>query len=295
VLLGYLADQGLDVEGELPDLDAVEFVGSDILLNSAAVREILENPLTKDQIDEILDKADAVNDGARVEVEPASTATNRTHPALLTDTNLPQDTVRIIVHRAAINMLSVLARNCDHEMAESKRKLTRNLTRLWSAHALDFASWFNKLVDEWKSTIGSGVTADVYNRLQNVLRIAIVRVVVSRAAQVLASESLKPFLKEIADDETLPEGERLVAALVFAETWDSAGISLVRDVLRVTKNKVLEQAALRKMLDDYRLQRYRVSSRERLVELIAETEILMGLPKSAKGARMASLRQQNSE
>ena len=58
---------------------------------------------------------------------------------------------------------------------------------------------------------------------------------------------------------------------------------------------VLKHAALHKMLNDYRLQRFRSAYADAFRLLIAETEIELGSSKMEKGARIASLKKQDSD
>jgi hypothetical protein len=274
------------------------------------VTELLQNPPSKDQIDEVLDKVDE----ARVDYQkphPASAQkTDDKDASTPSDVQAVQSKVlKIGQQRQALSILTKIIRNCDHEKLEKKRFLTEAALRLWSAHTKSFLDFFSELLDEAgkKATAekaslekSSGdkkgprlLTQDDLNGMKNIIKCLLSFAEAATVATALTSESLRAPLRDLALSEKEKEGVRFFAAFAYAESWDTAGIELVRNFLKDLQNSVLRHAALQKMLHDYRFQLYQVANVAAFRELIVETEIaLHGGTKAEKGERIASLIEQ---
>jgi predicted MPP superfamily phosphohydrolase len=297
VLLKILESAGLDPNSALGELGDVKFNGKEFTFRRSRIKELLDNPPTKDQIDEILDKADDAKNSverkppgahnvpaAEQPSEPDSKAELRARAAL------------IVRQRRGLDILARVVRNSDHEKIEIKTAATRSVLKLWSRHTFALLTLLADLISEFAASENSNsskLTEDDLEKLTNIFKFMFAFVDATNVASILTSESLRAPMKKMAGDETEPEGLRFFAAIAYAETWDRDGIELVRTVLKDMHNRVLKQAAYQKMLNDYRLQRYRTACADEFRNLIVETEIhVFGIPQKEKGARVAALEQQ---
>jgi len=289
-LLRILEDAKLpDVSFDV-DIGNLRYDGKEISFKPTRVRELLENPPTKDQIDELLDKAERQN--------PVSTSRARKpeSEAAKVPTTL-DETPNYSVQRQALKLLSRVARNADHEKLPIKSALVGKVVGAWSAHTFGLLTAFRTLIHDHEATItkNTELTPDDLQRLGNTITYLLVLADGIQVPTLLTSESLRAPLRTIALDEDSPEGVRFIAAISYAETWDEQAISLMNEFLRSLKNPILRQAALSKMLNDYRLQRYKKSKVKKFRELIVNYEVALGVPKIRKGAVMAELIEREKE
>ena len=286
VLIKILRDAELDVTRSSCDLSDLKFVGREISFRPNRVRELLESPPTKDQIDEILDKAEQAG-------KPVSTTRSPEHTRGNSEEDNLSDTefANYATQRSTLTLFTRIVRNVDHEKIEVKRDLTALLLRLWSAHTYALLTAFSTMLKNREADIveHTELTPQDLDQLRNVLAFLLSFSDASRIASLLTSESLREPLREIAIAEDVPEGVRFLAGMAFAETWDEQGIELAKKLIHSMKNEVLKRAALAKMLSDYGLQRYRKSSADKFRELIADIQIAAGSSKSEKGAKIAAL------
>jgi len=309
-LIRILKDEGLNSDAVLADLGDINFVGSELAFSRKRVKELLDNPLTKDQIDEILDKADAARTGG---ARKAPNDKSLGGPVLEDKKDAESEAeifarrrdmvVKLATQRSALKTFTRIVRNADHEKVEKKASVTALLLKLWSSHTLTLVNLLNELVTDSiaesgkeAATDGVKLTKEDADRIANIFKVVFSWFDGAGVSGLLTSESLRNPLRNLALDQDRPEGIRFFAALAYAETWDKAGINLMSDVLRSLKNNVLKHAALQKMLSDYRMQRYRVADVSDFRELIVETEmVVLGTSKALKGERIARLTQQEKE
>lgn len=291
VLIRILESSDLGLENLIGDLSDLKFVGKELRLKRSRVRELLESPPTKDQIDELLDKAEQARNPAEVSGPPkAGSAENKAVASRKAASNF-------MIQRAALDLFTRVARNCDHEKLDAKRRVTLSLLRLWSSHTYKLLTTFFEALNTNREAVikKSELTSDDLDRIGNILSLVLVFSDTGRIANVLTAESLRDPLKEIATNAEQSEGVRFLAGMAYSETWDDKGISLVRDLVRSLKSDLLKHAAVGKMLNDYRLQRYRRSSAGSFRELIVECQIALGVPKNKKGSQIAALQQAEKE
>jgi hypothetical protein len=309
-LLKFIAKEGLVDNAELPDVSQLAFVGTDISFSRKRVRELLDNAPTKEQIDEILDKADEARTIAPRK-RPGEQKTNAVVERGLEGDKQVEEKIQrqrkamreLALQRSALKILTKIVRNADHEQLDKKAQVTNTVLRLWSAHTLSFINFLDELMTESfaEHMKASGAerfqfTKEDGERISNILKVAFAWLDGSSISALLTSESLREPMKNIAEDKARPEGVRLFAALAYSETWDKLGIELMGKVLHSLRNKVLMNTALQKMLGDYRFQRYRSAQADDFRELIVETEMfVLGTPITSKGQLIASLEKQEQE
>jgi predicted phosphodiesterase len=299
-LLSLLHGAGLDVADANGDLGDVKFAGRELRFKPQRVQQLLENPPTKDELDEIMDKMENARTGKRKEPEKASetgaaedSKEKEAEPHLTSMTQMAHQ-------RSALKILAKILRNCDQEKLEKKKSLVETLLRLWSAHTCTLLEMISEIIDDEisKRSVDSKSTPMLTRQdlltFTNVFKLVMAFADASEVASNLTSDSLRKPMEDLARNAEEREGARFFAACAYAESWDDKGIKLARDVLRDLKSNVLKHAALQKMLHDYRFQNYRTASVDAFRGLIVETEMaLHGVTDNTeRGMRMATLVEQ---
>jgi hypothetical protein len=201
--------------------------------------------------------------------------------------------------RRGLILLARLIRNCDQEKLEQKSVLVEKLLRLWSAHAHAVLVLLSEIVNGAASDSvvdekgHPKLTKRDLETITNLLKFIVAAFEAGEVARNLTSESLRRPIENVATNLTEREGTRFFAAAAYAEGWDENGITLAREVFKGLKSNVLRHAALQKMLQDYKFQRYRTASVGSFRELIVEAEAaLQAMNNTERSRRFADLIQQ---
>lgn len=284
------------------NLGKFSFKGGGVYLNPARVRKILENPLTKDQVDEVLDQIDrlirphALGRGQDIDsllnaqegiADRASLATTQQEPAR--EASIRDFLRNAMKQRQALTLLGAVIKNCDHEAVENKRATTQMLLERWSKHLMFIADKLQEFCRDIELPKESKISRSDIMHLIDSLCIIGLSMDLSYIGSAISGHSIREICKLIAFDLNNDEGARLIAALVYSDTWSEEGIKLVGQFSKEMKNRALKQMLLEKMLSDYQLMRYRRTSEARFRELIVDTEVALGRPASAKGQRVDQL------
>ncbi len=293
-----LTNVGLDRANVTGDLGEVKFTGHQLQLKRSRIAELLENPPTKDQIDEILDRIDKAKSGQFIEGDSDGDDGRSLKHHHIEAQALQERISNLVVQRGALTILTKIIRNSDHEKLATKRETVLAVLRLWSAHTSMLITFLSSMILEAKIEVkfadakAPTITQEDLNTISNIIKSLGAFGDGSGIAAILTSESLRGPIKDMALDSSEGEGVRFLAALAYSETWDANGIELMRTVLKELNSNVLKHAALQKMLYDYRFQRYRMVSVAQFRNLIAETEgILHGGANAEKSARIAALKE----
>ncbi len=273
--------RGGQIKAALHDASEVSFTGSELGFKPARAREILANKPTKDQIDQLLDQSD----------EPITSSKRppNTKPDAARDLGRLSE---FFSQRKALELLSHIVRNADHERLETKRAVSLELLQLLSAHIFAMLDSFATFIDSRRDDIKgkTPLTDGDINKLLNTFRILISAGDIGRFSRLLSVDALRTSLQEFAQDESLKEGVRILAAMSASNNWDRDGIRLVDSVLKSLRSDLLRRTILLNMTHDLVFERYRPATVDAFAEAIAELEISLGHPKSSKGARVKELR-----